>query len=85
MFHRDIRHTGRQTISCTLDLEAGYAMGTLDLEFELGNTVPVFWSTGIWFQNRIIPYWSILLRPIDPPVSFSVPSRRLQPGGGSCL
>ena len=60
-------------LSCTLDFDANYATGTLNLDFELGNTIPVFFSTGIWFQNHVVPYWSILLRPIDPPVSFSVP------------
>ena len=68
-------------LSCTLDLEATYATGTLDLDFELGHTVPVFFKAGIWFRNRIVPYWSILLRPIDPPVSFSVPIEDFPPVG----
>ena len=38
-------------LSCTLDLEANYATSTLDLDFELGHTVPVFFNAGIWFQE----------------------------------
>ena len=60
-------------LSCTLGLEANYANGTLDLDFELGHTIPVLFSAGIRAQGFTIPYWFILLRPIDPPVSFSVP------------
>ena len=68
----DAGRAGKCKPPCTLNLETSYTAGTLNLDFELGFTIPAVWKTGILVRGAIIPYWTILLRPIDP-VSFSVP------------
>jgi len=58
--------------TCTLDLILTYTGGTLNMDFYLGTSEPA--TINVWFNvlSQIIPYLSVPLPPIDPPISVPI-------------
>ena len=74
MFHRNVGHTGRADPACGLEIDASYADGTLDLDFELGTPFAVHWAAFLFFEGRRVPLFSVSLPAgrLDPPESIPV-------------
>lgn len=61
------------TSSCPLDLTLTLNHTTLDMDFEVGTTVPATWNVWMSIQTlRPFRLWSSVLPPIDPPISIPV-------------
>ena len=58
--------------SCTLELLLTFGAGTLTMDFLLGTTDPVIWSTWLIAGNIAVPLWSVPL-PAFPATPFSLP------------
>jgi len=65
----------------TLEMDASYDAGTLDLAFTVGTPEPATWATYLiltYPEVQVIPIWSVPLpviyTPIEVPVSFPLPS-----------
>ena len=59
----------------TLELGATYEAGTLSLDFTLGATEPVLWTTILILTSpapQVVPLWTLPSQAIDPPVDFPV-------------
>ena len=62
------------TSSCPLDLTLTLNRTTLEMDFEVGTTVPATWNVWISIQTlRPFRLWSSVLPPIDPPIAIPVP------------
>ena len=59
----------------TLELNASYEQGTLDLDFTLGTLEPATWLNYLivtYPTVQIVPLWSVPLPAIDPPVEIPI-------------
>ena len=50
-----------------------YTSGTLELDFQVATSAPATWNVWLSVQDFTVPFWSIPLPVIDPPLPVNIP------------
>jgi hypothetical protein len=83
-FAGDMGLEPRQNRVCLLDMTLAYetTTGTLDMDFEIGTPGPAAWVVGGYLWGSFIPFWTIPLPEVEPPVTIptiSIPIPQIGP------